>query len=49
MNDKLKFQNVNFSQSLTSKDYKKQIDQLQERARLYSHYNYKKKRILLIK
>ena len=48
MNDKLKFQNVNFSQSLTSKDYKKQIDQLQEHARLYSHYNYKKKRSIIL-
>lgn len=48
MNDKLKFQNVNFSETLTSKDYKKQIDILQERARLYSHYNYKKKRSIIL-
>lgn len=48
MNDKLKFQNINFSETLTSKEYKKQIDILQERARLYSHYNYKKKRSIIL-
>ena len=48
MNDKLKFQSVTFSETLNNKDYKKQIDELQERARLVSHYSYKKKRSIIL-
>jgi polyphosphate kinase 2 (PPK2 family) len=48
MNDKLKFESVTFSETLSNKDYKKQIDELQERARLVSHYSYKKKRSIIL-
>jgi polyphosphate kinase 2 (PPK2 family) len=48
MNEKLKFQNITFSETLSSKDYKKQIDELQERARLFSHYSFKKKRSIIL-
>lgn len=48
MNNKFKFQNINFSESLTNKEYKKIIDELQERARRYSHFSYKKKRSIIL-
>jgi polyphosphate kinase 2 (PPK2 family) len=48
MNDKLKFESVTFSETLSNKDYKKQIDELQERARLVSHFSYKKKKSIIL-
>jgi polyphosphate kinase 2 (PPK2 family) len=48
MNDKLKFQNVTFTETLSSEDYKNKIDKLQEKARLVSHYSYKKKRSIIL-
>lgn len=48
MNNKFKFQNINFSESLTNKEYKKIIDELQERARRYSHLVIRKRSIILV-
>lgn len=48
MNDKLKFQNVTFTETLNSEDYKDKIDKLQEKARLVSHFSYKKKRSIIL-
>ncbi|MBP7281957.1 MAG: UDP-galactose-lipid carrier transferase [Leptospiraceae bacterium] len=48
MNDKFKFQNITFSESLTNKEYKSKIDELQEKARRFSHFSYKKKRSIIL-
>ncbi|HMV41851.1 MAG TPA: UDP-galactose-lipid carrier transferase [Leptospiraceae bacterium] len=48
MTNALKFKDITFGESLGNKEYKKIIDELQEKARLFSHYSHKKKRSIVL-
>lgn len=48
MIQELNLSDINLEQKLDQKDYKKIINELQEKARIYSHYNAKKKKTIII-